>query len=186
MEHDESRAPSEEQIDVDFEPEDELGTIAAAHAKLQKLRSELAAVKKERADYLDGWQRCKADAINAKKDAAFEAQRIHIRTKEGIAEEIIPVLDSFDMASATESWLSVDENWRAGMEQVRSQLLDVLARHGISRFGKVGDMYDPHVHEVVQEMSDAPGESGSIARILRYGYKSNERVIRPAQVITKS
>jgi molecular chaperone GrpE len=184
MEHDESRSPEEEQVEMDFEPEDELGAVGAAKAKMQKLRDELEKVKKERQEYLDGWQRCKADAVNAKKNATADATRMQERMKEGILEDLLPVLDSFDMAAGSESWLAVDENWRAGMEQVRNQLLDVLSRHGIERFGKVGDMYNPHIHDAVQEIEDVAGVSGSIARILRYGYKSKDRTIRPAQVIT--
>lgn len=186
MEHDKKRAPDEELIeDVDFEPEDELGSIGAAKAKMQKLTSELEKAKADRQEYLDGWQRCKADSVNAKKEAAQEMQRMTSRAKADVAEDLVPVLDSFDMATGTPAWESIDENWRAGMEQVRNQLLDVLSRHGIERFGKIGEMYDPHRHEAVQEIEDVAGESGSIARILRYGYKSSDRIIRPAQVIIK-
>ena len=114
-----------------------------------------------------------------------EMQRALVRGKESMAEDLLPVLDSFDMASGTEAWLSIDENWRAGMEQVRNQLLDVLSRYGIERFGKVGEEFNPHTHEAVQEVDDVAGQSNTIARILRYGYKSSGRVIRPAQVIIK-
>ena len=34
--------------DIDFESEEELGDVASAKAKLQKLRNDIAAVKKER------------------------------------------------------------------------------------------------------------------------------------------
>ncbi|MCE9541699.1 nucleotide exchange factor GrpE [Candidatus Kaiserbacteria bacterium] len=170
---------------IDFEPEDEVGAVGAVQAKMQKLKDELATIKSERQEYLDGWQRCKADAINAKKELALDMQRALLRGKESMAEDLLPVLDSFDMAAGSESWLSVDENWRAGMEQVRNQLLDVLARYGIERFGKIGDAFDPYIHEAVQELDDVAGESNTIARILRYGYKSSSRVIRPAQVIIK-
>lgn len=184
MEHDESSAPAEEHI-LDFEPEDELGALGAAKAKVQKLREELERAKKERQEYLDGWQRAKADAANAQKHAREEAERQKIRIREDFSEDVFPVLDSFDMAAGSESWKSVDATWRAGMEQVRNQLLDVLARHGMSRFGAVGEAYDPHLHEAVQEIEDTSGESGTIARILRAGYKSSDRVVRPAQVIVK-
>ncbi len=190
MEHDASRAPmsahaGDEEQDIDFEPEDDLGAVGAVKAKLQKLRDELTEAKKERQEYLDGWQRCKADAVNAKKDAAMDAARMESRVRESLTEDLLPVLDSFDMAAGSENWLAVDENWRAGMERVRNQLLDVLSRHGIESFGKVGEMYDPHIHEAVQELEDVPGESGSIARVLRFGYKSKDRVVRPAQVFIK-
>ncbi len=186
MEHEDEikRAPGEE-LEVDFEPEEELGDVGAARAKLKKVRDELAAAKKERQDYLDGWQRAKADAINQRKEAQQNAERAAGRKLEGFIEDLLPALDSFDMASQSESWATIDDGWRSGMEQVKNQLLDALKRHGVERFGKVGEPYDPYIHDVVQEMDDVAGEPGSIVRILRYGYKTPERIIRPAQVIIK-
>ncbi|HVM73863.1 MAG TPA: nucleotide exchange factor GrpE [Candidatus Paceibacterota bacterium] len=171
--------------ELDFELEDELGTVAAAQAKIKKLRGELKEAQAKRDEYLDGWQRCKADSINARKEAAQQHDRAHGRGKESIIEEIIPVLDSFDMAAGGDAWLAIDENWRNGVDLIRNQLLDVLSRHGIERFGKVGDMFDHTEHEAVQEIEDVAGESGEVVRILRYGYKNGERIVRPAQVIVK-
>jgi molecular chaperone GrpE len=175
-------SPEEE---IDFEPEDEMGTLGAAQAKIKKLREELKEAKAKRDEYLDGWQRCKADSVNARKEAALANDRAHGRGKESVFEDIIPVLDSFDMATGSEAWESVDESWRSGMDQIRNQLLGVLSRHGIERFGKVGEMVDHARDEIVQEMDDVAGESGEIVRILRYGYANGDRVIRPAQVIVK-
>jgi molecular chaperone GrpE len=171
--------------EVDFVPEDEFGSVGAAQVKIKKLRDELQEAKAKRDEYLDGWQRAKADAINYRKEAALSNDRAHGRGKESVFEDIIPVLDSFDMATGSESWESVDENWRSGMDQIRNQLLGVLSRHGIERFGKIGEMVDHSRDEIVQEMDDVAGEPGEIVRVLRSGYRSGERVIRPAQVIVK-
>jgi len=171
--------------EINFEPEDEMGDIGAAQAKVKKLRDELKETKEKRDEYLDGWQRCKADSINARKEATERHDRAHGRGKETVIEDIIPVLDSFDMAAGGEAWLAVDENWRNGIEFIRNQLLDVLSRHGIERFAKVGEQFDHQLHEAVQEVDDMPGESGEIVRVLRFGYKTGDRVIRPAQVIVK-
>ncbi len=171
--------------EIDFEPEDEMGGEGAAKAKIAKLREQLREAQAKRDEYLAGWQREKADAVNAKKEASAGHERHHARGKESVIEEIVPVLDSFDMASAGEAWENVDESWRSGIDQIRNQLLGVLSRHGIERYGKVGDTFDHSHYEVVQEMDDVAGESGEIVRILRYGYKTGDRVIRPAQVIVK-
>ena len=171
--------------EIDFEPEDELGNEGAARTKIKKLRDELAEAKAKRDEYLDGWQRTKADAVNYRKEAALQSDRAHGRGKESVFEDLVPVLDSFDMATGSESWESVDENWRSGMDQIRNQLLGVLSRHGIERFGKIGDMVDHSRDEIVQEMDDVAGESGEIVRVLRFGYRLGDRVIRPAQVIVK-
>lgn len=175
----------ERENDIDFEPEEEFGSVGAAHAKLKKLKEELEKVKKERQEYLDGWQRCKADSINARKDIEARASRSAETLREALVHDIIPALDSFDMATESEAWSSIGEGWRSGMERVRDQLIDALKRHGVERYGKVGDMLDHAMHEVVQEQDDVAGESGEIMRIVRAGYRSTERVLRPAQVITK-
>ena len=125
--------------DVDFEVDEELGDIDAAKTKLKKLKDELEKVKKERQEYLDGWQRCKADAINARKDTESKAARTAELLREALVHDIIPALDSFDMAAEGEAWGAIDEGWRSGMERVRDQLIEALKRHGIERYGKVGE-----------------------------------------------
>ena len=60
-------SPPSENEDLDFEPEEELGTVGAVKAKMQKLRDELKEAKAKRDEYLDGWQRAKADMVNSKK-----------------------------------------------------------------------------------------------------------------------
>ena len=171
--------------EVEFEANDELGDIGAAQAKVKKLRAQLHEAQQKRDEYLAGWQRCKADAVNARKEALQQAERAGTREKESFISDLLAVLDSFDMAAASDSWLTVDEEWRSGMTRVQNQLLDLLTRHGVQRFGKLGDKFDPRLHEAVQEIEDG-GESHTIARILRHGYKSSDRVIRPAQVIVRA
>jgi molecular chaperone GrpE len=170
---------------VDFEPEEELATEAAAKAKLGKLRAELETVRKERQEYLDGWQRCKADAVNSRKDVLRDAERTAERKLEALIEDILPALDSFDIAAASESWAEVSDGWRSGMEQVQSQLLEALRQHGVERTGSVGEVYNPRLHEAIEERDDVAGDKGQVARIIRYGYVRGERIIRPAHVIVK-
>lgn len=170
-----------ENDDIDFEPEEELGSVAALKAKLQKLRDELEEVKKERQEYLDGWQRCKADTINTKKEMAATLSRARVLGAEGLAEELIPALDSFDMAMQGEAWQKVDAAWRSGVESIYTQLLAAFRAHEIAVFGEKGETFDPEVHEAIQEIEG--GEQNTIAQVLRKGYRTQDRIIRPAQVV---
>lgn len=172
--------------DIDFEPDDELGDIGALTAKLKKLKTELEQVKRERQEYLDGWQRCKADAINAKKDAEAYGKRAAELLREALVHDIIPALDSFDAAVGSESWTEISNGFRSGMENVRNQLIDALKRHGIERYGKVGERFDHSLHEAVEEREDIAGEAGTIVRILRYGYRMGDRILRAAHVVVKA
>ena len=171
--------------DIDFEPEDELGGEGAAKAKLKKLRDELEKAKAERQEYLDGWQRTKADMINTKQELMRQAERAGERAVESLIDDIIPALDAFDMAASSPAWESVSEEWRGGIELIRGQLHDALSRNGIERIGKVGEKIDHRIHEVVQEVDDMPGESDTVVRVLRLGYRKGDRVLRAAQVISK-
>ena len=178
------KSPSDEE-ELNFEPEEELGDIEAAKAKLKKLKDELAKVKVERQEYLDGWQRCKADSVNAKREIEARAVRSAELLREELIHDIIPALDSFDMAAGSEAWAEVADGFRSGMERVQGQLIDALKRHGIERFGKVGEKLDHSLHEVIEEQDDVAGASGTVTRILRYGYRTKEKVLRPAQVFVK-
>lgn len=171
--------------DIDLELEDELGAAGVAEAKIKQLREQLKEAQAKAADYLDGWQRCKADSVNLKKDAETRARHLSELLREELVHDIIPALDSFDMAAESEAWASVGDGWRSGMEHVRNQLIEALRRHGIERIGKVGESIDHALHEVVEEQDDVAGVSGTIVRILRFGYRTKEKVLRPAQVFAK-
>lgn len=170
-------APEGGEFELEVEEKDD----ATSADKLKKMRAELEKCKEEKQEYLIGWQRCKADSINARKDAVLMAERSGNRSRDALVEDIIPALDSFDMAIASDTWAKMDPNWRTGMENVRSQLVAALVNQGVSAYADVGDIFNPTLHEAVQEI-DAEGKPGSMVKILRRGYRAGERIIRPAQV----
>lgn len=170
----------QENEDIDFEPEDEMGSVGAVKAKMQKLREELKEAKAKRDEYLDGWQRAKADMVNAKKEFAESAARASGRGKEILVEELIPALDGFDMAMQGDAWNSVDKAWRSGVESIKGQIEGVLKTHGVEIYGTVGESFDPNLHEAIQE--EGGGDAHTISKVLRRGYRTKERVLRPAQV----
>ena len=171
--------PSENE-DVDFEPEDELGETGAVKAKMQKLRDELKEAKQKRDESLDGWQRAKADMVNAKKEVAEALSRAGSRGKEILVEELIPALDGFDMAMQGEAWNDVDKAWRSGIESIKGKIEGVLKTHGVELFGKEGEQFDPALHEPIAEQEG--GASHTIAKVFRRGYRTENRILRPAQV----
>jgi len=165
----------------DFEMDAEEQGTATLADKIKKLRAELEKCKEEKQEYLVGWQRCKADSINARKDAVLMAERAGNRLRDALVEDVIPALDSFDVAITSDAWAKMDPNWRTGMENVRAQLITALSNQGVSAYAEIGDAFDPTLHEAVQEIAEG-GEEGTVANVLRRGYKSAKGIIRPAQV----
>ena len=105
--------------------------------------------------------------------------------REQVVEELLPVLDGYDMAFANkEAWEKVDKNWRMGVEYIHQQLLKVLADNGISEINpRVGDVPDSNLHDMIENVeTDEEKKEHTVAQIMQKGYKLGQRVLRPARV----
>ncbi len=167
--------------DVTFESEDEGQNPAQA---LKKLRERAKKAEAEKAEYLLGWQRAKADLINARKRDEEERKDFIKYANEGLIEDLLPVLDSFTMAFANkEAWEKVDKNWRMGVEYIYSQLLTALQNNNLKVIDPIGETFDPN-HHVSLEMvaiSDA-AQDGKIIAVVQKGYELNGKVVRAPKV----
>lgn len=169
--------------DVVFEPEED-GDEEAPQKKIKKLKDELRAAKKERDEYLAGWQRAKADFINARKeDEARRAEVIKYANKELILD-ILSALDSFDMAFANkDAWEKVDKNWRIGVEYIYGQLLGVLEQNGLKQINPVGETFDPNIHTSVESVAvEKEEDEHKIQSVVQKGYLLNGSLIRSPKV----
>lgn len=171
--------------DISFEDTNEEGEVDA-RATIKKLREKLKKVEAEKQEYLDLSQRTRADYANFKKEV--ESNRVTDRkfaTKRFI-EELLPVLDSYDMAQGNkEAWEAVDKNWRMGIEYIFAQFRTVLEGEGVTQFGKVGDTFNPELHESMEQVNvENESDNDKIMKILQNGYKMNDIILRPARVHT--
>ncbi len=154
-----------------------------AAGKLKGLKEKLATCRKERQEFLDGWQRQKADFLNAKRRMEEERASDGVRTTAVLVEKLVPLADSFDVALREE--VSGDGvQWRDGVERMRTQLLGILAGLGVSVLEPAGERFNPRFHEAVSEqvVTDA-AQHQTVLETLQRGYAVGERVVRPAKVI---
>jgi len=156
--------------------EDIEASESRAGAKAGKLKKELEAVKKERQEYLDGWQRAKADYVNALKRFEDDRRAALSMGARRAAEAFLPALDSLERAEAQGA---VPE----GMRGVVKQLHDAALSLGLRKFGAVGEVFDPSLHEALgQDAAVSPGEDNTVSAVLEAGWRTDESVIRPAKV----
>jgi molecular chaperone GrpE len=142
---------------------------------IKRLREKLNKAEKERAEYLEGWQRSKADFVNFKKDEETRRTYTAERITASLVEELIPVLDSFEM--------SAKHSKNKELEIIEKQLLDSIKKMGVERFGKVEEPFDPQKHEAVQEVEvSEPEKDHTVVTVERSGYTISGHIIRPAQV----
>jgi molecular chaperone GrpE len=153
-------------------------------ASLKKLRDKLKACQAERQEYLDGWQRSKADYINLRR--AEEKMRLEIAgmAKEDIFHDLLTLADSFEMAFANqESWQQAPENWRLGVEYIYSQLLSTFNNHGLVEIKAEGLPFNPLEHQSIASIEvSEPKEDQLVLEVTKKGYKLGSKVIRPAHV----
>lgn len=156
----------------------------ASQTAIKKLREKIKVLEKEKQEYLDLSQRTRADYANFKKEV--EANRSSDRkfAAKRLIEEMLPTLDSYDMARGNkEAWEKVDQNWRVGIEYIFSQLRTVLENQGVVQFGKVGDTFDPMLHESMEMVTISDeSKNDTIIEVLQSGYRMHDMILRPARV----
>jgi molecular chaperone GrpE len=159
--------------DVVFEDHVE-NTGADYTKKVAKLKGELKEAQEKAAQYLESWQRDKAEFINIRKrDEA--AQSVFVKfANEKLILDIIPILDSFDMAL-----VHADGELKKGIEGIMNQLGSVLEKNGVKKFSPMGEEFDP---SRAQAIAMVPGEDNKVVKVIQSGYELSGKVIRPAMV----
>jgi molecular chaperone GrpE len=70
-----------------------------------------------------------------------------------------------------------------GITMVIRQFVDTLGRLGIERIPTVGKPFDPSVHEAIQQLETKDFPPGTVAHEIQGGYRTQDRLIRPAMVV---
>ena len=172
--------------DEPFTPDDSnevaVSEEEAAASELEADLARLTQIESERDEYLDTLRRVQAEFENYRKRVIKEQTALVDRATEGLVEQLLPVLDSFELALKNfDAAGSEDtESVRKGVELVYAELLGVLEKAGLSRVEADGKPFDPNVHEAVMQ-EEGDGEP-VVTDVLRTGYTLKGRVLRPAMV----
>ena len=180
-------APEEKLDDVEFESYNEdspNGLSASPENKIRKLQEKLKQLEKEKQEYLDGWQRAKADFVNYKKREEEGKDEFTKFAREAIISELLPVLESFDMAfSNKEAWQKVDPSWRVGVEYIHTQLATILKDNGLSEIDPSGTQFNPNEHTAIDSVKTSdPTLDHKVALVVQKGYRLSGKMLRSPKV----
>lgn len=178
---------TEEHDDISIETDDLDDSVVSEEAQgeqIKKLRSKLRKAVEEKQQLFAELQRAKADFVNLRKRDEDEKRELVKFANQALAEELIPVLESFDMARGNrEAWEKVDKNWRQGIEYIHSQLLKILESHNVKEISPVGEIFDPNIHEAVEYVpTDNQSDDHKVMAVLQKGYLLSGKVLKPAKV----
>lgn len=177
----------ENEDDVIIEPEnsevkrsdlftDEEDAEEQAEGKIAKIRSELDTCRKEKQEYMDGWQRSKADYVNLLKRFETEARSSELKGKVGAVEALLP---AFDALERSKEHGEIPEGFMAIARQLESAFTSL----GLEEVGNAGEQFNPNLHEALgQDPTDSKEKDDTITVVLERGWRVGETVIRPAKV----
>lgn len=171
--------------DQDENKNDELDIVeedggSEAEGKIKKIKVELKDCRKKTEEYLAGWQRAKADLINARKDEEKFREEIVKYANGKIIYELLNVLDSLGEALNS---TDLEEKWKTGFGRIYSQLLQIMRGYGLKEIEALGQRFNPEEHESVSVEEVAESDKDQIIlEEIQKGYKIHDKVIRPARV----
>jgi molecular chaperone GrpE len=158
--------------------------VDASDIEIDPVGDELVRVTAERDEYLAHLQRTQAEFDNYRK-RMLRDQTTHLERATGnLIEQLLPVLDTFELALGSGGPVSADagaERLRKGVELVYGEFLGALEKAGLERIEALGKPFDPEEHEAVMHVEDDGGEPG-VRDVVRSGYRFKGRVLRPAMV----
>jgi|CXWL01.1.fsa_nt_gi molecular chaperone GrpE len=144
--------------------------------KLMKLKKELEVTRKEKQEYLDGWQRAKADYVNALK--RFEEEKKGL-VELGTLKASRAFITAIDSLGRAEQAGAIPESFQG----VAKQLHEAVTSLGLTQFGEVGETFDPTLHEALgQDVVTEKDADGIITVVLESGWKTENQIVRPAKV----
>lgn len=126
--------------------------------------------------------RATADLDNFRKRMAREKSDALRYGNQALLEELLPVLDNFEMGLQAAAGDQESMIFR-GMAMVKKQMDDFLSGQGVEEIPASGEVFDPNLHDAVSQEESAEMDEGMVLRVIRRGFKMRDRLLRPANVI---
>jgi molecular chaperone GrpE len=172
-------------VEVEAPPAGSDGASAEAAPvdKVTELETKVAALEKEKKDNWDRYLRSAADLENLRKRQKREAEDAKFEAKSKVLKEMLPVVDNLERAIEHAAQASEEKHPIVeGVQLVLRQFTTAFERLDVTAVDAMGQPFDPNLHEAIsQQESDQP--PGTVVQVLQRGYKSGDRLLRPALVV---
>jgi molecular chaperone GrpE len=150
--------------------------------QLEDLRTSLEEMQAKTEEYLDGWQRSRAEFSNYKKRILREQAEIHQVARGEVIKLYLDIADDLERALEKKPADGDGDIWATGIKIIFQKLISRLESEGIRPMDALGQEFDPNIHEAIMKEESEEHESGQIIEVMQEGYWIGEKVLRPAQV----
>ncbi len=133
-------------------------------------------------EYLDGWQRSRAEFANYKKRILRENTEIRQIARGEVIKLYLDIVDDLERALQEKPEIGDGESWAEGIEIIFLKLQAKLESEGVRPMNVLGNEFDPNIHEALMKEESEEFESGQIIEVMQEGYWIGDKVLRPAIV----
>ena len=144
--------------------------------KIKKLEAEVNELKNK-------YALAYADTQNMQKRLQTEADQTRKYRIQSFALEILPVIDNFERALASDE-NKKDEGFYKGVQMIYEQLINALKNEGVSEIDCLGKEFDPNFEQAIMQEKVEGKDSNIVIEVLQKGYMLKDRVLRAAMVKT--
>ena len=182
QEKEQEKAPQEEQRQKAAPPAGEEPQAAASPEKeaASQDREALEKLQKEFDQHKQQYLRVLAEYDNFRKRTAHEKDAIYNNAVSDTVQAILPIADNIERALSQEN--ASAEDMKKGVEMIEHQIQACFEKLGLEEMGKVGEAFDPNLHNAVAHIEDEALGENVIAAVYQKGYKLGDRVVRHAMV----
>ena len=146
----------------------------------KKLLAEIEELKAKIAETDDKYLRMAAEYDNFRRRSREEKDAIYETAMADTVRELLPIIDNLDRASGFTEADKILE----GLVLIAKTTSGVFEKLGVEEFGKVGETFDPNIHNAVFHIDDESYGEGEIVEVYQKGYKKGKHIIRFAMVKT--
>jgi molecular chaperone GrpE len=149
----------------------------------QELQKRLEQAEAKAEEYLDGWQRARAEFANYKKRQDQQLADLRAFATIDLIRRLLPIQDDFERAHKTLPEGISHMTWIEGVMLIQRKLQILLEAEGVKVIDvKKNDPFDPNLHEAISHDEADDVDSGNVIEVVQTGYKIGDRVIRPVLV----
>lgn len=157
-------------------------TLNGEEVDIEALQEELQSWQAKANEYLDGWQRARAEFANYKKRIEREQSQVYQNATASVLKRYLDVMDDLERALKNRPQQGDGAVWAGGIELIYRKFISILEAEGLAPIPAEGQQFDPNLHEAISHEPNEKFESGEIIEVVKQGYSIGERVIRPALV----
>ena len=145
-----------------------------------ELEAQIEALKAEIKEKDDKYLRMAAEYDNFRRRSREEHTACYENALSDTVSELLPIIDNLERATI----YSDAEKVREGLVMIEKSVAAVFEKLSISEVGKVGEKFDPNLHNAVMHVDDDSFGEGEIVEVFQKGYKKGNKIIRFAMVKT--